>query len=125
MNATIQKTLGKSPAEALFGRKICRERWISNEPIKEEIPKQKYLTKRRFQIGEEVLVKIETRTKDKDRFEGPYEIVQQIHDRRYRLKHTNGRIIERNVEKIKKFLKGGCKELLKNLFIFNFNIYFN
>ena len=87
---------------------MCRERWISNESIKEEIPKQKYLTKRIFQIGEEVLVKIETRTKDKDRFKGPYEIVQQIHDRRYRLKHANDRIIERNVEKLKKFLKGGC-----------------
>jgi len=65
------------------------------------------LTKRRFQIGEEVLVKIETRTKDKDRFEGPYKIVQQIHDRRYRLKDANGRIIERNFEKIKRFLRLG------------------
>jgi len=83
MNVTIQKTLGKSPVEALFGRKMCRERWISNEPIKEKTPKQKYLTKRRFQIEEEVLVKIEARTKDIDRFEWQYDIVQQIHDRRY------------------------------------------
>ena len=64
MNATIQKTLGKSPAEVLFGRKICRERWISNKSTREEIPNREYLTKRKFQIGEEVLLKIKTRTKN-------------------------------------------------------------
>jgi len=60
MNATIQKTVSKSSAELLFGRKICRERWISNKSIREKIPKKEYLTKKKFQIGDEVLVKVET-----------------------------------------------------------------
>ena len=107
MNATIQKTLGKSSADVLFGRKIWRERWISNKSTREEIPKKEYLTKRKFQIGEEVLVKVESRTKNKNRFEGSYKIEEQIHERRYRLKHPNGGTFERNVEKIKKFLKRG------------------
>ena len=50
-------------------------------------------------------MKVETRTKDKNRFEDPYKIEEQIHEKRYRWKHLNGGTIERNVEKIKKFLK--------------------
>ena len=52
-------------------------------------------------------MKAESRTKDKNRFEGPYKIEEQFYERRYRLKHPNGGTIERNVEKIKKFLKRG------------------
>ena len=33
MNATVQKTLNSSPAEVIFGRRLCRERWLSNEKI--------------------------------------------------------------------------------------------
>jgi len=36
INANIQKSLGKSPTEALIGRKMYRERWISNESINEK-----------------------------------------------------------------------------------------
>ena len=43
---------------------------------------QKYPTMRKFQVGDEVLVRVETRTKDKNRFDGPYRIQVQIHERR-------------------------------------------
>ena len=56
-----------------------------------------------------VLVRAETRTKDKNRFNGPYIIQARVQERRYRLRDNSGRVIERNVEKIKKFFKGGCK----------------
>jgi len=54
-----------------------------------------------------VLVKVEQRSKEEDRFEGPYEIVGKVHDRIYKMKNNTGRVIERNVEKIKTFFKGG------------------
>jgi len=60
----IQKTADKCPAKVLFGREIFRERWINNKSTTEEIAKKKYLMKTKFQIGEEVLVKVETRTND-------------------------------------------------------------
>lgn len=112
LNATVQKTLGTSPAELILGKKICRERWFSkdvgqNKQRTESEPKDQTITKREFAIGEEVLVKVETRTKDKERFEGPYKIAERIHDRRYRLCNQEGKVMERNVEKLKKFLKEG------------------
>ena len=109
MNATVQKTLNSSPAEVIFGRRLCRERWLSNEKISmnEGSINQKYPTMRKFQVGDEVLVRAETRTKDRNRFDGPYRIQAQVHERRYRLRDNAGRVIERNVEKIKKFFKGG------------------
>ena len=61
-----------------------------------------------------MLVKVEQRSKEKDRFECPYEIVGKVHDRGYRMKNNIGKVIERNVEKIKRFFKvgedlyGGC-----------------
>jgi len=61
------------------------------------------LPRRVFQVGENVLVKVKQRLKEEDRFEGPYHIVGKVHDRRYRMKNNTGRVIERNVEKIKKF----------------------
>jgi hypothetical protein len=103
MNATIQKTTNKSPVEIIFGRKLCRERWVSSRPEDKTAIGPLYPTKRRFQTGDEVLVKVETRAKDKERFEGPYVILDRIHDRRYRLQDGAGRVIERNVEKLKKF----------------------
>ena len=50
-----EKTGNSEWKRELFGRKICREK----------TPKQEYFTNRKFQIGHEVLVKIETRTKIK------------------------------------------------------------
>ena len=107
LNATIQKSLGKSPAEIVFGRKLSRECWVSQRQTDEDKPSIKYPTKRIFQVGDDVVVRLETRTKDKNRFEGPFKVVEQVHDRRYRLKDEKNRTIERNVEKIKKFSKGG------------------
>ena len=63
--------------------------------------------RRVFQVGEDVLIKVEQISKEKDRFEGPYQIVEKVHDRRYRMKNNIGRVIERNVEKIKRFFKKG------------------
>ena len=115
MNATFQKTIGRSPAEIMFGRKICRERWYgNNQSRQQELPTTEqdiaYPTRRSFDIGDEVLVEVEERSKDKDRYEGPYRVIQKMHDRRYLLEGQKGRIIQRNVEKLRQFFKeGGCK----------------
>jgi hypothetical protein len=117
MNATFQKSIGKSPAEIIYGRKIYKERWYGrNHTILVERTKEdsesRYPTRRSFNIGDQVLVKVEMRTKDKDRYEGPYRVVQKIHDRRYLLQPENGKAIPRNVEKMRKFLKeGGCEDI--------------
>jgi len=113
MNATVQKTLNMSPAEIVFGRKLYRERWVSRSGgcKKKEFQNTDYLTRREFQEGDVVLIKVETRTKDNDRFEGPFTVVERIHERRYLLRNVQGKTVERNVEKIKRFFKeGGCKE---------------
>ena len=112
LNATFQKTIGRSPAEIMLGRKICRERWYGNTRSQQkEHPKTEheivYPTRRSFDIGDEVLVEVEARSKDKDRFEGPYRVIQKVHDRRYLLKDQEGKTIQRNVEKLKQFLKEG------------------
>jgi len=108
LNATRQKTIGKSPAEIIFGKKISRESWYETDNQKMIREKGKEIpTKRHFEIGDEVLIKVETRNKSQDRFEGPYKIKGKIHDRRYILEDANGKTWERNVEKIKKFLKRG------------------
>jgi len=61
-------------------------------------------------MEDEVLVKAETRTKDKDRYEGPYKVIEKIHDRRYLLQQNDGKTIQRNMEKLRTFLiEGGCE----------------
>ena len=114
MNATKQKTVGKSPAEIIFGRKIYRECWtgqIQETEDKHRETLETVLTRRKFRIGDQVLVKVETRTKDKERYEGPYMVIKKIHDRRYLVQNDKGQRIERNVEKLRQFFKeGGCKE---------------
>ena len=68
-------------------KKIGREEWVQRikldqkEKRIEDIP-----TKRSFKVGEQVLVKRETRTKEQDRYEGPYEIEKKVHERRYNRK---------------------------------------
>jgi len=37
--------------------------------------------------------------------------VGKVHDRRYRMKNNTGRVIEGNVEKIKRFFKGVSEDL--------------
>ena len=64
--------------------------------------------KRMFQVGEDVLVKVEQ--KFEDGFESPYQIAGKVHDRRYRMKSNTGILIEKNGEKIKRFLKAGCED---------------
>ena len=73
MNATIQKSIGWSPAEVIYGRKICGEQWYADpkpqriEMSKDEKKAKETPTKRSFHLEEEVLVNVETRSKDKDR----------------------------------------------------------
>ena len=117
MNATFQKAIGRSPAEIIFGRKICRERWYNNNHSHHLIEQDLiYPTNRSFDIGDEVLMEVESRSKDKDRYEGPYKVIQKIHDRRYLLEDYEGKTVQRNVEKLRKFLKeGGCEIFKKKL----------
>ena len=111
LNATYQKSIEMSPASMIYGREIRRERWLDS-PQMENKQAIQFPTKRSFQLGDLVLIKAEVRTKDKERYEGPFTIVAKIHDRRYVLKDQRGRKIERNVEKIKKFLEeGGCENI--------------
>ena len=70
----------------------------------EDIP-----TKRSFEVGKQVLVRRIKRTKDQE--EGVYEIVKKVHLRRYCLRDTTEKTIERNIENMKQFFKeGGCEE---------------
>ena len=116
LNATKQKTIGCSPAEVVFGKKIDRQQWyngskIDREDIRQRI-KEKNIpevneTTRVYNVGDMVWIQKEIRTKGEDRFEGPYEIIEKIHDRSYRLRDKNNRQIIRNVEKFKNFKKRG------------------
>ena len=123
LNATVQKTIDVSPAEVIFGRKINRSRWYANSRVDREVIKQNIedkqkketveITKRKFNIGDKVLVKKEVRNKDQERYDGPYEVIGKNHERSYQLQDKNGTVIRRNVEKIKNFKRGGCEDLLK------------
>jgi len=104
LNSTWQKSINTSPAEFVFGKKIARENWNQQTSEKTETKSE---SKRTFEVGEKVLVRNENRNKDQERFEGPYQVVKKVHDRRYLLQRDDGRRIERNVEKLKKFLRGG------------------
>jgi len=123
LNATIQKTTGRSPAEIIFGFRLFKEwkgkRVTSNreEIIKGIQHKQgnkektnEEETKREFKINDEVLVKTEVRTKEQDRYIGPYTVVQKRHDRSYILRDKNDKELVRNVEWLKSFKRGGCEE---------------
>jgi hypothetical protein len=124
LNATIQKITGKSQAEIIFGQRI-NHRWnevkvIENErveiikKVRENEDKVKYRqenrTNRIFSVNDEVLVKVEGRTKDEERYMGPFMIIRKIHDRSYECQDINGKKIVRNVEWLKPFKKGGCKD---------------
>ena len=112
LNATKQKKTQMSPAELVFGRRISRNGWqwqkskqkstSTTEPVPQLIS-----TRRKFKVGDEVLVAIEMRNKGTDKFEGPYRVIDKIHDRQYMLEDQDGRRIKRNVEKLKLFLKRG------------------
>ena len=64
-------------------------------------------TRATYKVGDKVWIMKEIRKKGDDRFEGPYEIIEQIHERSYRLKDENNKQIIRNVEKFKNFKNGG------------------
>ena len=72
---------------------------------KDEERAEETLTKKLANLGEEVLINVETRSKDRDRYEGPYKVVQKVHERQYVLQDESGKTIQRNVEKMKQFFK--------------------
>ena len=102
MNATLQKTIGMSPAEAVFGRKLRR---INSSRSTAKFDEK--ATVRTFQVGEKVWVKKEMKNKEDDRFEGPATIEQRIHPRSYQIFFNDGRRIRRNVEWLKPFKTRG------------------
>ena len=116
LNATVQKTTGFSPAEVVFGRQINRSGWlpINKMPpadiikkIREKQTKNTEITRRHFQVGEVVWIKKEIRDKHQDKYEGPYTIIDKIHDRSYILRNSDNKVVTRNVEKLKILKKGG------------------
>ena len=113
LNASFQKTIGKSPAEIIFGRKIYREKWYGEKLNHREEENTEIQTKREFRIGDYVLFKAETRAKDKDRCMGPYKVIRKIHDRRYLLENEEGKVVERNVEKLRKYSRNEEQTPLK------------
>ena len=107
LNATFQKTLRTSPAALVFGKEIRRERWIQSGQNNSEEIEMISATKRIFQKGDIVLVRVEARTKDKPRFEGPYTIVKKIHDRDMFCKTKEGRKSRGMLKKYVNILKKG------------------
>ena len=122
INSTIQSTIGFSPAEVVYGKKIYREwpptgntglptkeyvrlqsknRRIMQDEIQLNERKVKYdnshRTHRQFNIGDLVLIK-----KD-DRYDGPGEVIGKKHDRSYTIKMGNEKIMTRNIEWLKLF----------------------
>jgi transposase InsO family protein len=122
LNATTQKSIGMSPAEVVFGFPINRQ-WNNNKEIgrnREDIlntvrqnqSKIAYDNSKRgnreFNVGEHVLVKVETRSnKDDNRYEGPMKIHKKRHDRSYELQDKNGKLLVRNIEWLKPFKTRG------------------
>ena len=60
-----------------------------------------------FKVGDKVLLKIENRTKDDSRYEGPYTVIERLHERSYQLKDEKGKSITLNVEWMKIFKELG------------------
>jgi len=120
MNASRQSTIGYSPAEVILGKRLTldgsRHYELDNKKIIDEVKMSETnkpnvtLTKRHFRVGDWVLVKIDNRQKGSDRYEGPYEIIRKDHDRCVEMRNKTGRIIQRNIEWLKPFKEGGCKD---------------
>lgn len=102
LNSTIQATLGKSPAEMVFGRKI-KLWWKSKVENIETTKQNSETTKRCFEIGERVLIKKDVRNKEDDRYIGPATILNKRHDRSYEMETDDKRILIRNVEWLKPY----------------------
>jgi len=102
LNATHQKTINMSPAEAVFGRRLRRMNMSSqktNFNVKE--------TRRAFSIGDRVLVKKEMSNKNENRYEGPATVEEVLHPRAYGVKFDDGRRLRRNIEWLKFFKTTG------------------
>ena len=124
LNSTIQQNIQCSPAEVVFGRKLCKERFIT-QIQNDENPyrnfkyemirnlnqyKQDESTKRihrSFNIGDDVLVKVDIRNKQDERYSGPHKIVDKIHKNSYLLNNNSGKTFIRNIEWLKPFKARG------------------
>ena len=124
MNSTYQSTLGRSPMELIYKRKISLHGNDVKE-IKEDLVqtaknnlrkaenkmKQFEITKRGhriFNVGDLVYVKKIPAKFDKagDRFDGPYKIKRFVTEHQVQLETERG-IINRRIEWLKLFKKGG------------------
>ena len=103
LNGTYQTTIKMSPAEAVFGRTISRENHQTEELTYTE---ETASSNRSFKVGDKVLVKRETTRKDEDRYEGPAEIEEKIHERSFRVKMPDGTRKIRNIEWLRIFKEG-------------------
>jgi hypothetical protein len=120
INASKQSTTKFSPSEIIFGKRIIldgsRRYDLDNKKIIEEVQQmenkkpQTHVQKRCFKQGDLVLLKVENRLKGTDRYEGPYRIIRNIHNRSVELENKTGRLICRNIEWLKPFKEGGCEE---------------
>ena len=133
MNSTIQMSIKCSPAEVIFGKKINKERFKNQlqnvkEPIEyidrlqtdrnkkhgliKELSRQnKYETDKRthrqYDVGENVLIKIDLRNKQDNRYSGPHKIINKLHDNSYQLEDKRGKILIRNIEWLKPYKTRG------------------
>ena len=133
MNSTVQKSIQCSPAEIIFGKKLHKERFYQNfqnidEPVKyiekiNKLQKEKQeiikfrnqinnyenekRTHRSFNIGDKVLVKIDIRNKQDNRYSGPHTIQNKLHDNSYQLENKFGKSFIRNVEWLKPYKSRG------------------
>jgi len=65
---------------------------------KPQIPKAFNNTERSFKIGDKVWSKIDIRNKQEKRYDGPYTIIDKLHDRSYKIRRHDGTEIFRNIE---------------------------
>ena len=124
LNITVQSTTKLNPATIVFGKNISKEwceidhevddpddNYINKRNIKQienhknvkaniqnlKFDDKKYI-KREFELGDIVLVRKSIRNKDDDRFEGPGEIIDKVHNRSYTIRFENRRTLLRNIE---------------------------
>jgi len=120
INASRQSTTKFSPSEIIFGKRIIldgsRRYDLDNKKNIEEVQQrenkmsQTCEQKRDFKQGDMVLMKVESRLKGTDRFEGPYRITRKIHNRSVEFENKTGRLICRNIEWLKRFKEWGCED---------------
>ena len=101
INSTIHKSTKISPAEIIFGKRLSIDKFESSDKFltNEDISNQMHNnTERSFEIGDKVWSKIDVRNKQEKRYDGPYTIIDKLHNRSYKIKKNDGTEIFRNIE---------------------------